>query len=408
MSHMKSRTLGLTLPMAVGLLLVATAASGPAFAAPGLHHRLTLTGGGDVWVRPDFGFHGFAMAAYDLEGLPRGSHLGVEWNTTRFKITYDRLRLAGGSMEAGFFAEGELFIAELLSDYFRRATLDPARAFNASYVQLGTEWKASLPRSNYLGFTAAAKRWFFSPSKKTDDAFVLPPEDWVVHLRLDYTYWGCKADCARWRRHRLFPRVTGLAFGVSLRADLRADGRAWGALDPAVFAPVDPRNHPGGASAGVRQWLRAGWQLHPRVRTQVLQMSGWGEREDDLVRARIGGTNPYHIPLAGAGWSTFLAERFFTVQWSWHFRVYREIELGVLGDVVVVADELREGHPGQVGVHAGVGAFLDFRWGPWQVDLRGGWSPTQRWLGPTGNFTAYVGLGYAWDWPRPKARKKKP
>lgn len=228
---------------------------------------------------------------------------------------------------------------------------------------------------------------------------MLPPEDWVLHLRLGYTYWGCKADCRRWRRHRLFPRVTGVAFGVNLHADLRANGRAWGALDPAVFDPVDPRNHPENASARALGWLRAGWQLHPRVRTQVYQTVGWGDRSDDLVRARIGGTNPYHIPLAGAGWSSFLAERFFSLQWTWHFRVFREIEVGVLGDFVVVSDELREGHPGQVGVHAGVGAFVDFRWRAWQVDLRGGWSPTQRWLGPEGNVTVYVGLGYAWDWP---------
>lgn len=392
----------------VALVLCTVIQPTPASAAPGLRHRLTLAGGGDAWFRPDFGFHGFGTAAYDLEGLPRGSHLGLEWNTTRFRVTYDRLRLAGGAIEAGFFAEGELFIAGLLNEYFRQAELDGARAFSASYVQLGTEWKATLPKANYLGFGVEAKRWFFKRSNSTSEALVLPPEDWVVHLRLAYTYWGCKADCSRWRRHRLFPRVTGLAFGVTLYTDLRVNGRAWGALNPAEHDPVDPRNHPEGASAGVRQWLRAGWQFHPRVRTQIYQTAGWGEREDDLVRARIGGTNPYHIPLAGASWSAFLVERFFTVQWSWHFRVFREIELGVLGDFVVVADELREGHPGQVGVHAGVGGFVDFRWGAWQVDLRGGWSPTQRWLGPAGNFSAYVGFGYSWDWPGtgPRARPK--
>lgn len=368
-------------------------------AAPGLRHRLTLMGGGDAWFRPSVGFHGYASAAYDLEGLPRGSHLALEWNTTRFRATYDRLRIAR-YLEAGFFLEGELLIASLLSDYLRRGALEQSRAFNASYVQLGTEWKAHVPRRSYLAFALEAKRWFFSRAGSTHEALVLPPNDWVVHLRLGYTYWGCKADCSRWRRHRVFPRVTGVAFGVNLHADIRANGRAWGALDPAVFDPVDPRNHPHGASGSVRQWLRAGWQLHPRVRTQVYQTAGWGEREDDLVRARIGGTNPYHLPLAGAAWSSFLAERFVTLQWSWHFRVFRQIELGVLGDLAVISDELREGHPGQVGLHAGVGAFLDFRWGSWQVDLRGGWSPTQRWLGPMGNFTAYLGLGYAWDWFR--------
>jgi len=394
------RLVVLVAPVLLSALFFTTSAQ----ADSGLRHRLTLTGGGDFWIRPEVGFHGFASVAYDLEGLPRGSHLGLEWNTTRFRATYDRVSLAGGTIEAGFFAEGELFIAGLLSDYFRQAELDPARAFGASYVQFGTEWKALLPKANFVAFGVEAKRWFFSRGKDTAPELVLPPADWVVHLRLDYTYWGCQADCSRWRRHRVFPRVTGLSFGVSLYADLRADGRAWGALDPAVFDPVDPRNHPEGASAGVRQWLRAGWQLHPRVRTQIYQTAGWGEGEDDLVRARIGGTNPYHIPLAGASWSAFLAERFFTLQWSWHFRVFRAIELGVLGDFVVVSDELREGHPGQVGVHAGVGAFFDFRWGAWQVDLRGGWSPTQRWLGPAGNFTAYLGLGYAWDWPRPTGR----
>jgi len=398
MTQARSNPVPAVAPLVLVVLAVFAAATS-AQGAPGLSQRLTLTGGGDSWIRPDVGFHGFVMAAYDVEGLPRGSHLGLEWNTTRFRATYDRLGLASSTVEAGFFVEGELLIAGLLSDYFRRGELDPTRAFNASYVQLGTEWKAALPRDNFVSFAAVAKRWFFAPSSQTDPALVLPPDDWVLHLRLGYTYWGCRADCRRWRRHRLFPRVTGVALGVNLHADLRAHGRAWGALDPTVFDPVDPRNHPENTSARVRQWLRAGWQLQANVRTQVYQTAGWGDQSDDLVRARIGGTNPYHIPLAGAPWSAFLAERFFSLQWSWHFRIFREIELGVLGDVVVVADELREGHPGQVGVHGGVGAFVDFRWRAWQVDLRGGWSPTQRWLGPVGNFTAYVGLGYTWDWP---------
>ncbi len=46
---------------------------------------------------------------------------------------------------------------------------------------------------------------------------------------------------------------------------------------------------------------------------------------------------------------------------------------------------------------AGVGVFLDMRIKSFQVDVRGGWSPTMNWQSDAGQFSAFVSFGWVWD-----------
>ncbi|MFH2010758.1 MAG: hypothetical protein ABI333_29425 [bacterium] len=382
------------LPWILGL--VAGALLQPAVAQARLKHTVSLYGGADTWFRPKVGFHGIAQVAYDLEGLPASSHFGAEFNTDTLRVEFDRIRFAGGYLEAGARLTAEFFLAGVLSDYYRQGGKDSARGFNASYGALEAHLKLQLPRNHSLELAAGGRRWFFSATKSTASHFDLPPEAWVFEGRLRYTLWALRSDASLSERHRKFPRIRGLAFGVELGLDVRDDARAWGARDPDAFDPVDPRNRPGRTILLLRQWLRVGWQLHHRVRTQLSQHFAWGRNEDDLTRARIGGLNPYVVPLAGAAWPAFLSERFFAVQWSWHLRIWRELELGVLADAVILEDVDRVGASRDFDLLAGVGVFADLRFGAWQVDLRAGWSPSLRWQGETGHFSLYLGLGWRW------------
>jgi hypothetical protein len=357
-----------------------------------LHHRVSLAGGGELSLSPGLNGHGFALARYDLDGLPRGTHFAVEYNTDTLRITLDRLRL--GRFELGFGAAGEALIAGLAGDYFRDGQNDGTRGFYASYGSVGAAAKLNL-QPHFIELAVVARRWFFARTGGTAPPFTLPADATVGELRLRYTYWCLADDVSLWQPQRLFPRLVGVGFGVELGLDQRSDARPWGARDP-HFSPPDLRNDPRASIFVARQWLRAGVRLHRRVRLQVDESATWMWGEDDLVRLRVGGMNPYSVPLVGAPWAGYLAGRVAALQGSLHVRVRREHEVGILVDGVALDDAQRTGSDARVGLLAGVGAFADVRAGNWQFDLRGGWSPTLRPGTVAGGVTIFAALGWAW------------
>jgi hypothetical protein len=361
-----------------------------------LHHRVSLAGGGELSLSPALNGHGFVLARYDLDGLPRAAHFSVELNTDTLRLTVDRLRL--GRLELGFQAAGEVLIAGLAGDYFRDGHDDTTRGFYASYGSLSAAAKLDLG-PHFIELAATARRWFFARAGGTAPLFTLPPEAYVGELRLRYTLWRLADDVSLWQPQRLFPRLRGVAFGVELGLDERSAARPWGARDPSL-APVDTRNDPAAGIFMVQQWLRAGVVLHRRVRLQIDERATWMWGEDDLVRLRVGGLNPYSVPLVGAPWAGYLAGRVAALQGSLHVRVRGQHEVGLLVDGVVLDDADRTGAINGVaarpGLLAGIGAFADLRAGNWQFDLRGGWSPTLRPGSVGGGVSLFGALGWAW------------
>jgi hypothetical protein len=233
-----------------------------------------------------------------------------------------------------------------------------------------------LASPHYLEVSATLRRWFFESTGDTARAFVLPPDAFVGELRLRYTLWAVAADPSLYQPHRLYPRVRGVAFGVEVGLDERSEARPWGARDPAAFSPPDLRNDPATSIVFFRQWLRAGAQLHPRLRLQLAEAAAFGFGEDDLTRLRVGGQSPYVVPVVGLPWAVALAGRLAAVDGSVHVRLWRELEAGLLGDAVLVDDRRRTGVLARPGVLGGIGVFADLRLGAWQLDVRGGWSPS--------------------------------
>ncbi len=376
------------LVVAAVVILAATSSSSGA----DLHHTLAVAGGGEISGSPAIGGHGFVLVRYDLDGLPRQSHFAVEINTDTLRLSYDRLRL--GPVEIGFLAAGEALIAGLLTDYYRDGANDSARGFYASYATAAAYAKLGIG-PHFFELAAAARRWFFTRAGSTSAALTLPPEAWVGELRLRYTLWMLRPDPSLWQAQRLHARLRGVALGVELGLDERSQAAPWGARD-ASFAPIDPRNGPGRSIFTARQWLRAGVAVHARVRLQLDEVATWMWNEDDLVRLRVGGFNPYSVPLAGAPWAGYLAGKLAALDASMHVRVWRELEVGVVGDGVVLDDPRRTG-AGGAGVLAGVGAFVDARIGAWQIDASGGWSPTVRPGTAAGSWGVFAALGWAWS-----------
>jgi hypothetical protein len=371
---------------AAALALVASAPAGAE-----LHHTIAVAAGGELTGSPAIGGHGFVLVRYDLDGLPRNAHFAAELNTDTLRVSYDRLRL--GPVEVGVAAAGEVYIAGLLSDYYRDGHNDSTRGFYASYLFAGAYAKMNLG-PNFFELNAAARRWFFTRAGDTSPALTLPPEAWVGELRLRYTLWMLRPDPSLAEAQRLHARLRGVALGVELGLDERSEASPWGARD-ASFSPIDPRNAPGRTILSARQWLRAGVALHPRLRLQLDEVATWMWNEDDLARLRVGGFNPYSVPLAGAPWAGILAGKLAAVDASLHVRVWRDHEVGVVADGVVLADPRRTG-TSDVGVLAGIGAFADARFGKWQIDLRGGWSPTVRPGTVAGSWGLFAAVGWAW------------
>ncbi len=353
-----------------------------------LQHTLSIAGGGEIYGSPGFGGHGFALVRYDLDGLPRATHFSAELNTDTLRLSYDRLRF--GPVELGFTAAGELLIAGLLTDYYRDGVTDPARGFYASYAA-ASSWAKLGVGPHFFELAATARRWFFTRAGDTSPALTLPPEAWVGEFRARYTLWMLRPDPSLYQPQRLLPRVRGVELGL----DERSDAAPWGARDPAL-PPVDPRNAPGRTILMARQWLRAGAALHARVRVQLDETASWMWNEDDLVRLRVGGFNPYSVPLAGAPWAGYLSGKLAAVDGSLHVRVWRDHEVGVVADGVVLDDPRRVG-ANRAGLLGGIGAFVDGRVGPWQLDVRGGWSPTTQPGSPAGSWGLYASAGWAWS-----------
>jgi hypothetical protein len=225
---------------------------------------------------------------------------------------------------------------------------------------------------------------------------VLPPEAWVFEPRLRYTYWRIASDPSIGERHRLFWRVHGFALGVVLQLDVRSEAHEWGARGSSLFTPADRRNDPRSGSFALIQWIKGGYQIDSRVRTQVAQVMVLGAGLDDLNRMRVGGMNPYVVPVAGAPWAAFLSDRLLAGQWSWHIRLFKEMETGFLVDLAWIDDLERTG-ASDSGVMTGLGLFADLRLGSFQIDLRAGWAPTLRWQGSGGQLGIFGALGWQWD-----------
>jgi hypothetical protein len=172
--------------------------------------------------------------------------------------------------------------------------------------------------------------------------------------------------------HYYFYRIKGIGFSVRTGSHINSSAAAWGPVDGSGSLLTD-RNTPEPAAFFVRQWLRAGLQIGPRNRLQLTQQAGYGYGEDDLTRERIGGMNPYVVPVHGQPWASILSETYIAGEMSWHIRVFGDSEIVFLIDAAGVQDIVRAGN-NDWGLVLGSAAGLDFRFGRWFINARFGYS----------------------------------
>lgn len=342
---------------------------------------------GEVWPDDHVPGHGIALAAVDFEPWIAEGRPSIVLNTDTLRLGLSEMHL-GERWRLGVGLAGEYGIAGLLTDYYVEGEAVPDRGFLASYAEAEVRVKRLFDGGAWSELALTGRRWFFDRAADTADALALPPEAWVFMPRLHLGGWGL-ADDAGWRaRHRLFPRLRGFAAGVDLGVDLRSDSSAWGGLG-AGDGRAD-RNDPAAAIPIARQWLRAGLPLGGRLRVEVEQQAGFGVGEDDLTRARVGGVNPYVVQVPGAPWAAWLSDRFVAGRLALPVRAFADVEIAPTAAAVWLRDPQREGADA-MGLVWGAGATVDARFDRWQVDLRGGVSPS---LADDLAWSAYLGVGW--------------
>ena len=365
------------------------AAAAPAHAAD---TRWAVYAGAEGQPDADRPAHGLVLVAWSARRARDAATLGVTLNTDTLRVHAAGLPLTE-STTLGAQLTGELFVAGLSTDFWRDGAHVAERTFRSSYAQAQVWTRTQLADALVAEVELGGRRWLFSPQPgETGVAFALPAEAWVFEPRVRLTGWRLRDDAGFDEPTRLFPRLRGWAVGVELGMDARSSARPWGG----DATRADPRNHPEQFAFRARPWAMGGAPLSERVRAQAQAEAGWARGDDDLTRRRVGGLTPYVAQVPGVPWAHDLADRYASGLLSLPVALddLRDIELGPVIGAAALTDPRRAGDADQVGVRWGAGVALDARLDAWQVDARGGYSPSLPQRDAAGAWTLFLGAGW--------------
>lgn len=339
--------------------------------------NLYVNGAADTWNTNEFGGHGIFLVHL---ALPLGDWLLVaELNTDTALL---RTQRQFGKVQLGGQVRAEALFGGLLIHHFVAGEDQPELGFYASFVEAQVDAKTNLA-THWFTLSLGARQWAFSAFE--EENIVFPPNLLAAYAQLSWAWWEIAHDSSWSDPHRRARRrIEGFGLGIDVSAELRNESGEFG---------VEGRNPGEKEILSLRQWGAWGVDLSPIARLQIRQWAGWGFNEDDLTRMRVGGQNPYVLPVPGLPWAAFLAQRYVGGEVAQSFRLWGETEIGFTANGVVLDDPRREGDFDEFGNVIGASLFLDFRHGPWQANAAIGLSPDTGYLANSLNYGAYVDLG---------------
>lgn len=233
-------------------------------------------------------------------------------------------------------ARVQTFAAGLMIAPWTAGAPDDTRAWQAGYVGADAGWLRYLPRGVYAGLAGSARLYFF------------------------------------WADERVPVRPPGLTPLFTLDGVL---GHHTPSSHLAVRAGADSTFSRLAPHVYVEGVVRPAWAVAPRIEVRA----GVAMGQDDIMRTRLGGLNPYVVPLAGAAWAEFWVENYIALRAGPSLRlplpgrVSHTLELAVISDVAGVAGRLTAGFAVLARWQLGR-IFLDgaFGWAPWierQADI---------------------------------------
>ena len=164
-------------------------------------------------------------------------------------------------------ARVEGFAAGLLISPWTNGAPDPSRALIASYGGAEAGYVRYLPGSFYAGFSASERVYFF------------------------FHYPGSSA---------VPPGPTSLLTVDAAVGRYTPESHVW------VRAGFDLE----GLTAQPHVALEATYRPSLTVAPRAELRAGWAQGQTDLTRTRLGGENPYVVPLAGAAWAEWWVESY--------------------------------------------------------------------------------------------------
>ena len=351
----------------------------------------------DSWFLPEGGGRGAAVLAWQRDDFWKTGDLEIRFNTDTLQATVRNVRL-NDRVKVGGRLKGQALFGGLLQDYYREGLVDRERIFWASYINAAPHVEIQ-DAPNYIQLELGVRRWFFSPmDPNTSPSLTLPPDLWAFEARLRYTLWHAEHDPSFTDPHRTSWRFKGWAMGLELATDIRSDTSGWGALDEQAFDPVDRRNITNSQPTWIRAWARGGRDTWSGGRVQGMAFLSIGQNEDDLTRVRVGGMNPYVVPVHGLPWTSHVLGNFASLHGKVMQRILSDSEIGLAVDVVGLSDEAATRTTTTRSLELeqallGLGAVGDFRFGDWQVDARVGVAPGSTALASPLHVSAWLAVG---------------
>jgi hypothetical protein len=165
----------------------------------------------------------------------------------------------------------EAFAAGLMLAPWSQGAPDPGRAWNAGYGGLDGGWVRYLPASFYAGVQGSARLYLFWA---TEGTVVAPPGPTPLFT--------AETQVGHYTPHS----------HLWLRAGVDASLQT---VAPHLVAEAS---------------LRPDWAIAPRLEVRA----AWASGQDFLMRTRLGGLNPYVVPLAGAAWAEFWVESYIALR----------------------------------------------------------------------------------------------
>jgi hypothetical protein len=313
------------------------------------------------WLSPATTPHGITRLRYTENALiPGRGFVDVDVNTDTASVAYAHPDLFGPWTYARAHTRLQTFAAGLLTDHTANGVLDAERGFGAGYALAGGMIAVSPVHDDetYLSVRAGvdARQWFHFPWLGTSDALTLPA--WSQTVEPALSVWS-----RRGRRVTPLLRLDGVEAFSDVRLFLQNGRQAYGMKGGISDGRNDDTSGISGrAEGGATTGLLGARVLGLRPSAQLTLRGGVGAGLDDRTRFLVGGDNPYVIPLAGAGWAEFKADRYMLAEARAGLMIVDRVALDVGVHGAVVNDARRTGAIETLTPLSGV--FVESEWRP--------------------------------------------
>jgi len=311
-----------------------------------------------------------AVAGGQIDADSHGDmNLGLRRGAWTLQLRTDAPELtwapSGESGRAWITARGHAFAAAMYISPWAEGAPDPARSLRASSVGGEAGWVGYGPGGMYAGGRAAIDGVFFGAMPETTIA--VPSPRAVATIDALVGLW--RPGLSTWMRAGVDFASPGTD-GEGLRAPHLVGELHW-----------TPDLHVGPLA------------LAPRVEA----WAGLAAGQDDLLHARIGGVNPWVVPVAGAAWAEWWAEDYAALRAGPTLGVgepgARTLGLRVSPFVDLAAFGGGTGAKGRaLGLGLGVRAWR----GRLFADVTGGYAPFIERRADIGRSSVWFAVG--WDW----------